>query len=97
MISMSFHLASREYKKSNTTIRVDSVMIGKEFVVIAGPCAIESRKQFIAAAEAVKKAGAAMLRGPVFKPRSSPYSFQGIGEAGLEILKEARQLMPVVT
>jgi 3-deoxy-7-phosphoheptulonate synthase len=72
---------------------------GNEVVIIAGPCAVESRSQLLETAQAVREAGAHALRGGAFKPRTSPYSFQGLGEAGLEILAEARELtgMPIVT
>lgn len=85
-----FKLASREFKKASTVISVKGVEIGSEaIVVMAGPCAVESRDQMLAAAEAVSAAGAKIIRGGAFKPRTSPYSFRGLGEAGLKILKEA--------
>ncbi len=82
-----------------TTILVGSVQIGKDFVLIAGPCSVESEEQTIRIANAVKKAGANMLRGGAFKPRTSPYSFQGLGLKGLKILDKAREQtgMPVVS
>ena len=82
-----------------TTIRVGEVTFGKDFVVIAGPCSVESRSQTLEIALAVKEAGAHALRGGAYKPRTSPYSFQGLGEEGLEYLAEARSLtgLPVVT
>ena len=85
-------LASRKLKKENTVIELDGARIGgKEIVVMAGPCAVESEKQIIETAKAVKNAGAKILRGGVFKPRTSPYSFQGLGEEGLEYLKKAKE------
>jgi len=82
-----------------TTIQVGSVRIGKDFVLIAGPCSVESEEQTIRIANAVKKAGANILRGGAFKPRTSPYSFQGLGLKGLKILDKAREQtgMPVVS
>jgi 3-deoxy-7-phosphoheptulonate synthase len=95
-----YKLASRETKEGNTVVTVGEVQIGgSEFVVIAGPCAVESEEQLMEAANVVKKAGASMLRGGAFKPRTSPYSFQGLGEEGLKILAKAREKtgLPVVT
>ncbi len=82
-----------------TVIPVDSVRVGEGFTVIAGPCTVESEKQTIETAVAVKKAGAHALRGGAFKPRSSPYAFQGLGLKGLQILKKAKAEtgLPVVT
>lgn len=88
----AFRLASRDYKSTNTLIQIDNITIGgDQIVVMAGPCAVESRKQLLETARAVQKSGAKLLRGGAFKPRTSPYSFQGLGEAGLEILAEARE------
>ncbi|MCL6634544.1 MAG: 3-deoxy-7-phosphoheptulonate synthase [Peptococcaceae bacterium] len=95
-----YKLAARELKQEDTVIQVRGVSIGGGGVVImAGPCAVESREQLMEAARAVKKAGAQILRGGAFKPRSSPYSFQGLEEKGLIMLAEAREEtgMPVVT
>jgi 3-deoxy-7-phosphoheptulonate synthase len=95
-----YKLASRETKEGNTVIRVGDVEIGgPKFVVIAGPCAVESEEQLMESAFVVKKGGASMLRGGAFKPRTSPYSFQGLGEEGLKILAGAREKtgLPVVT
>lgn len=95
-----YKLASRVFKDEPTVITVGDVKIGgKQIVVIAGPCAVESREQLLEAAHAVKKAGAHCLRGGAFKPRSSPYTFQGLGEEGLQILAEAREAtgLPIVT
>ncbi len=95
-----FKLASSEFVQGRTVVQVGNVRIGgEEIVVMAGPCAVESREQLIETAIAVKKAGAQILRGGAFKPRTSPYSFQGLGREGLEYLAEARALtgLPVVT
>jgi 3-deoxy-7-phosphoheptulonate synthase len=89
-ISEPYKLASRTFKKENTIIRVGDVEIGgTEVVVAAGPCAVESREQIMAIAGAVKASGAKILRGGAFKPRTSPYSFQGLGVEGLKLLREA--------
>lgn len=96
-----FKLASKEVKKEQSIIKIsDSVSIGgKNIIVIAGPCAIENEEQIINVAAAVKKAGASILRGGAFKPRTSPYSFQGMKEEGLQLLSKAGKIsgMPVVT
>ena len=91
-------LASRD-KVQQTVIEVGEAAFGRDFVVIAGPCSVESEQQTIATAEAVKASGADMLRGGAFKPRTSPYSFQGLGLQGLKILAKARQEtgLPIVT
>ncbi|MCD6521521.1 3-deoxy-7-phosphoheptulonate synthase [Candidatus Calescamantes bacterium] len=88
-----YRLVDREYKKENTVIELPSgVKIGgKEIVVMAGPCAVESKENVLRIAKAVKKEGAKVLRGGAFKPRTSPYSFQGLGEEGLKILKEVSE------
>lgn len=99
-ISRPYKIASREFIPENTVFPLDGIKIGGDQVVlIAGPCAVESRSQLLETALAVKEAGAQALRGGAYKPRSSPYAFQGLGEEGLEILAEARQLtgLPVVT
>ena len=99
-ISRPYKIASREFIPQNTVFPLDGFQIGGDQVVlIAGPCAVESRSQLLETALAVKEAGAQALRGGAYKPRSSPYAFQGLGEEGLEILAEARQLtgLPVVT
>jgi 3-deoxy-7-phosphoheptulonate synthase len=99
-ISRPYKIASREFIPENTVFRLDGIQIGGDQVVlIAGPCAVESRSQLLETALAVKEAGAQALRGGAYKPRSSPYAFQGLGEEALEILAEARQLtgLPVVT
>jgi 3-deoxy-7-phosphoheptulonate synthase len=91
-------LASKE-NKSRTIVNVSGVEIGGGFTVMAGPCSVESEEQVIETARAVKAAGADMLRGGAFKPRTSPYSFQGLGLNGLKILAKAREEtgLPVVT
>ncbi|MGC8604424.1 MAG: 3-deoxy-7-phosphoheptulonate synthase [Desulfomonilaceae bacterium] len=89
-----FKLASRDFRKENSCFSIDGSQIGgKKIILIAGPCAVESREQLIESALAVKKAGAVALRGGAFKPRTSPYSFQGLGEEGLKILAEARDIV----
>lgn len=95
-----FKLVSRDFKDEDTIIRVGGVKIGGEsFVVVAGPCAVENEEQLLEIARFVKQAGATLLRGGAYKPRSSPYSFQGLGEEGLKILVAAREEtgLPVVT
>ena len=99
-ISKPYKLVSRDFKKEDTVVRVGDVDIGgNSFVVIAGPCSIENREQLYQTAQAVRKAGAKILRGGAFKPRTSPYSFQGLGEEGLKYLAEiGRELkMPTAT
>jgi len=98
--STPYPLVSRERRKKGTVIQVGRVRIGDgSFVVIAGPCSVESREQILKTARVVKKAGAHMLRGGVYKPRTSPYSFQGLGKKGLQYLAEARKItgLPIVT
>ncbi|MFQ5701902.1 MAG: 3-deoxy-7-phosphoheptulonate synthase [Acidobacteriota bacterium] len=91
-VTQPFKLVSREIKREGTVIDVGGHTIGgTEFCVIAGPCAVESLDQTLEVARRVKRAGAHFLRGGAFKPRTSPYSFQGLGEKGLEILAEARR------
>jgi len=95
-----YKLASRETKALNTVISVGNVKIGgPEFVVMAGPCSVESEEQMMESAYIVKKGGAHIIRGGAFKPRTSPYSFQGMEEDGLKILEKARAKtgMPIVT
>jgi 3-deoxy-7-phosphoheptulonate synthase len=90
-ITEMYKLASRSFKKENTIISVgDGIEIGgKDIVVIAGPCSIESEEQMHKVAEYVSQAGAVMMRGGAFKPRTSPYAFQGLGEEGLRLMREA--------
>lgn len=85
--------------RPQTTITLGDTTIGKDFCVIAGPCSVESEEQILLAAEGVKKAGAKMLRGGAYKPRTSPYSFQGLGKIGLKYLYEAGRKvgLPVIT
>lgn len=87
-----YKLVSREFQKENTVIRVGEHEIGGEAIhVMAGPCSVESRSQILETAHAVKEAGATFLRGGAFKPRTSPYAFQGLEEEGLKLLAEARE------
>ena len=98
-ISQPYKLASRQFHPKDSVFPLDGFTIGgDEIAIIAGPCSVESRSQMLETAQAVFEAGAHALRGGAFKPRTSPYSFQGLGEEGLELLAEARQLtgMPVV-
>jgi 3-deoxy-7-phosphoheptulonate synthase len=89
-VSAPYKLVSREFQHDNTIIKLKDVTIGaEEVVVIAGPCSVESREQTMIIAERVARAGAKILRGGAFKPRTSPYAFQGMGEEGLKILREA--------
>ncbi|HBY07494.1 MAG TPA: 3-deoxy-7-phosphoheptulonate synthase, partial [Chloroflexi bacterium] len=91
-ISRPYKIASREFHPWNSEVILDGITIGgPEVVIIAGPCSVESRSQLLETAHAVREAGAHALRGGAYKPRSSPYSFQGLGEEGLEILAEARE------
>jgi 3-deoxy-7-phosphoheptulonate synthase len=86
-----FKLASRDFHPKDTVIELNGTSIGGDRVIVmAGPCAVESREQLLEAADAVKEAGATVLRGGAYKPRTSPYSFQGMGEEGLQLLAEAR-------
>jgi 3-deoxy-7-phosphoheptulonate synthase len=98
-ITQPFKLASRQFHPENSVFPLDGFQVGgDEIAIIAGPCSVESRSQLLETARAVREAGANALRGGVFKPRTSPYSFQGLGEEGLEYLAEAREQtgMPVV-
>jgi len=92
-------LTSIQNRVEKTTIRVGDVTIGQDFVVMAGPCAVESEEQLMQTAEAVKAAGANMLRGGAFKPRTSPYDFQGLGLKALKLLEKAKRTygLPIVT
>ena len=99
-VTHAYKLVSREVKREDTVVKVGTVEVGgSELVLVAGPCAVETAEQTIAIARAVKSAGAHILRGGAFKPRTSPYSFQGLGEEGLRILAEAREAtgLPVVS
>ncbi len=91
-ISAPYKFVSKEFKKDHSVIAVDGVEIGAdEFVVIAGPCSVESERQIMDTAEAVARAGARILRGGAFKPRTSPYDFQGLELEGLKLLRKARE------
>jgi len=99
-VTHAYKLVSREVKQEESIVTIGGVPIGgKDLVVVAGPCAVESLEQTLTVAKAVKKGGAQLLRGGAFKPRTSPYSFQGLGEEGLEILAQAREAtgLPVIT
>ncbi|MBM7854649.1 3-deoxy-7-phosphoheptulonate synthase [Desulfohalotomaculum tongense] len=96
----SFQLASREYKKEDTVIHLGTAAVGGgNTLIIAGPCAVENREMMLELAPVLKDMGVHVLRGGAFKPRTSPYSFQGLGEEGLRILNEAGRCtgLPVVT
>lgn len=98
-ISQPYKLASRQFHPENSVFPLDGFTVGgAEIPIIAGPCSVEGRTQLLEIAQAVKEAGAHALRGGAFKPRTSPYAFQGLGEEGLEYLAEARELtgLPVV-
>jgi 3-deoxy-7-phosphoheptulonate synthase len=91
-VTHAYKLVSREVKREDTVVRIGDVAIGGDcLVLIAGPCAVESLEQTVTVAQAVRQAGAHLQRGGAFKPRTSPYSFQGLGEQGLRILAEARE------
>jgi len=91
-ISKPYKLVSREFKKENTIVKIGNVTIGgKDIVVMAGPCSVEKEDLLLSIASSVKKAGAKVLRGGAFKPRTSPYSFQGLGEKGLKYLAKAKR------
>ncbi len=99
-IQEPFKLANRKFHPEDTIVDVSGVKVGGDnFTIIAGPCSVESEKQIIGIAEAVKKSGAKLLRGGAFKPRTSPYSFQGLRETGLELLLKAKAEtgLPIVT
>jgi 3-deoxy-7-phosphoheptulonate synthase len=100
-ISKPYKLASRDFKPIDTVIDVNGIKVGggSDFVVMAGPCSVEGREQLMTTANAVQEHGACMLRGGAYKPRTSPYSFQGMGESGLNLLSEARDKtgLPVIT
>jgi len=91
-IMKPYKLASREFKVENSLISIDGIEIGGErIIVMAGPCAVESEKQLMEAGRVVREAGACVLRGGAFKPRTSPFSFQGLAKTGLELLELARE------
>ena len=100
MADKNIRLAARDAKNERTVVEANGIKIGgKKIVIIAGPCAVESEQQIIETALAVKKCGADMLRGGAYKPRTSPYSFQGLGEAALKMLQKAKDAsgLPIVT
>src|SRR4051812_44380290 len=91
-VTKPYKLITLDLRPEKTVVRVDDATIGgDELAIIAGPCAIENREQAIAAARAVKESGARFFRGGVYKPRTSPYSFQGIGDPGWDIMREIRE------
>lgn len=98
-VKTEYQLVSREWKKSTTPVAIGDKKVGESLFIIAGPCAVETEEQITAAAEAAKRAGADALRGGAFKPRTSPYTFQGLGEGGLALLRKAGDAvgLPVTT
>src|ERR1700738_3655425 len=99
-ITRPYKLASRDFRPADTIVTAGGQRIGgREFVVMAGPCSVESRDQLVRTAKSVAASGATLLRGGAFKPRSSPYAFQGLGIGGLELLEEARRRtgLPIIT
>jgi 3-deoxy-7-phosphoheptulonate synthase len=99
-ISKPYKLVSREFNKVSTVVSIGKVKVGgKQVVMIGGPCSVDTWENLIANARDMKKSGAHLLRGGAYKPRTSPYAFQGLGEKGLELLAEARRLtgLPIVT
>src|SRR3990170_109404 len=91
-ISQPFKFVSKEFRSTKSVVKVNGWGIGgSEFIVIAGPCSVESEQQILASAEAVKRSGAHILRGGAFKPRTSPYDFQGLEEEGLKLLRKAKE------
>jgi len=95
-----FKLTSKALHPENTEIKVgDNVIGGKKLAIIAGPCSVENKEQILDIAKSVKSAGATFLRGGAFKPRTSPYSFQGLEDEGIDLLKEARKItgLPIIT
>src|ERR1700739_3133224 len=91
-ITAPYQFVSKEFRKGKTRIKVNGTEIGgDEFIVIAGPCSVESEEQIMRSAEGVAKAGAKLLRGGAFKPRTSPYDFQGLEEEGLRLLQKAKK------
>ena len=95
-IMKPYKLASRDFKAKSSLVSCSGVKIGGEcIVVMAGPCAVENREQLLEVARVVKESGASILRGGAFKPRTSPFSFQGLRKAGLEMLAETREQMKI--
>ena len=100
IISQPFKLVSKEYRRERSSFEVRGTLIGGDnLVLVAGPCAVEGREEFLEAADRAKEAGAHFLRGGAYKPRTSPYSFQGLEEEGLKIMAEARDRtgLPIIT
>ena len=96
-ISAPYKFVSKEFKKERTEVRVNGLEIGgDEFIVMAGPCSVESEQQIMETAEAVRKAGGHILRGGAFKPRTSPYDFQGLELEGLKLLRKAKEATGLV-
>ena len=97
--SEPYILASKQFKRQKTIIEVGEAVIGEKPIIIAGPCSVESEEQVLEIAKSVKRKGGSILRGGAFKPRTSPYSFQGLGEEGLRYLAKAREEtgLPIVT
>lgn len=95
----NLELVLRTGKRPSTQFKINDITVGKDFLMIAGPCSVESEEQIMTAAKAVKASGANMLRGGAYKPRTSPYSFQGLGRVGLQYLKQAGQAvgLPIIT
>src|SRR5690348_3411311 len=99
-ITRPYKLASRDFKPSSTIVDASGQEIGgRDFVVMAGPCSVESREQLVRTARSVAASGATLLRGGAFKPRTSPYAFQGMGVDGLNLLEEGRRHtgLPIIT
>jgi len=99
-VMQPYRMVSRDFTQMNSVIDVNGVQIGgRKVVVMAGPCSVEGREMILETAHAVKEAGASVLRGGAYKPRSSPYAFQGLGEQGLKFLAEAREQtgLPIIT
>ena len=95
-----FKLASRDFHPDDSVVKINGVSVGaSQIIIMAGPCSVESREQLMETAAAVKQAGGHILRGGAFKPRTSPYAFQGLGLKGLELLREARDAyqLPIIT
>lgn len=100
MINKNKYKFSREFEKTDKRFSIGERLVhGNEILIIAGPCSVESKEQMLETAKGVSKAGASLLRGGAFKPRTSPYSFQGLGVEGLEILQNVGKKlnMPIVT
>ena len=101
IVKSQFPLASREWLDGESVVEIAPGVVigGGNALVIAGPCAVESREQIVSTAQAIKKSGAMALRGGAYKPRTNPYSFQGLGAEGLALLSEAKRLtgLPIVT